>query len=311
MSNKDKVEKVKLDIKNYGKIEIEKFVGKPNANLILFKEKFEFFAAMAGWDEQEKVSRLFMSLDGPPFRLVHKKGTIQNADGIIIYQYDKMWQVLIANYCNTGMYSEQYQKLLSSKMLDGHSLEAFDRYLGELIDTINGLAANHLGTHVADNIKELVFMNGILEFIAKQIRLDNKRGYDDCFQRAKEVAVACKWSPKRTNLKGQHSKQKNTDSPINKTDYEYKNNKHSPYTNLNKNNDNFKKQTHPPCKYCNYTNHSSEECRRKPKDDPMVEANYIIDLIRRTRSSSKNTTVKALFDSGAQRTLLIQDFYKN
>ena len=54
MSNKDKVEKAKLEIKNYGKTELEKFDGGPNSNLILFKEQFEFFAAMGEWEDPQK-----------------------------------------------------------------------------------------------------------------------------------------------------------------------------------------------------------------------------------------------------------------
>ena len=113
------------------------------------------------------------------------------------------------NYCNTGMFAEKYTKLLSSKIKDGQTLESFDRYLSELVDTINGLAHNILGSPVADNIKELVFINGIPEFISKQVKLGNHNGYSNCYNRAKEVAIALSWNPKKGSNKNQRNNNNN------------------------------------------------------------------------------------------------------
>ena len=208
--------------------------------------------------------------------------------------------------------------------MEGQSLESFDRYLGDLIGTIDGLASNGMGSPVADNIKELIFMEGIPEFIAKQVRLEGVTGYDECLNRAKEVASTLKWNPRKytnnsnnrkknyENKNGNNNKDQNVD---NKKSAGGKGNKDKTfYGNQNGNNKNFKK-TFPPCTHCSYTNHSSEDCRRKPKNDPMVEENHAIDLIMDSQDHRpylpikiKNKVTKALLDSGAQKSIIDAEF---
>ena len=260
---KDKVETVKLDIKNYGKTEMTKFDGSKNcSNLILFKEDFEFYATMAEWDEQTKTSRLFMCLAGPAFRLARKCGTTQvlnTTTNVVeaVYNTKTIFDVLVKRYCNTGMYAELYKDFLQSRIRDHQSIEDYDSFITERCDTIDGLARNGMGTEVQEEIKQMVFIDGIPQHIAKQIKLEKVKGYDACLARALEVAAATNWKPfkkRGTGYKPHPQKDKPVDLPKKGTQQQ-STDQHKPRQN----------RIFPPCDYCSKTNHSSDRCYKRQK----------------------------------------------
>ena len=235
-------------------------------------------------------------------------------------------QALIKNYCSKGKYREFYQQLLDAKMKDGQQIEAFGRYLSDLCATLNGLARMEYGEPVQDNIKEHVFINALPKVISKQIKLENITGFQECFNRALEIAAAIQWDysiNKRTS---------NTHNGKNHTNGN-RNNSHNDNKSFQGKQPQSKgkedKVVYPPCTYCSKTNHSSDRCFNKNKkntksDSTTNPAHMDVDTITDQLLSIENRTDKrphlpiainntvtnALIDSGSTQSFVTKEFLK-